>query len=148
MADLENPGGTAPPASGLSPEERTERESLRATIGALNPHADAIRRVVEDEDLRKYVERYGSDEGFRSYLGESTKYYDDLQQRKPASTSTKKKTSKKSKKSKKSHAAKHASHKAKSSKHRAPASSKSKKKHTKATKGKKGKKKSKRSADY
>ena len=84
MADLETPaGGTPPPASGLSPEERAELDSLRETMAVLNPHADTIKAVVQDESLRKYVGRYGADEGFRKYLEESTKYYDDLQQRKP-----------------------------------------------------------------
>ncbi len=70
-------GGNAPPA-GLSTDDRAELERLRAenaqyssTLAALDPYADDIKRFV-------------SDEPYRNYVRESSKYYEQLDHRKPS----------------------------------------------------------------
>jgi hypothetical protein len=78
---LEGAGGTGAPAPvtpALDQNDelqrlRSQNEEYSRVLGALDPYADTIKRIVEDED-------------FRGYVGESTKYYDDLRQRKPADT--------------------------------------------------------------
>lgn len=72
------PAGGTPPAPAVSPEEladlraaKTERDQYEATFRSLEPYAEDIKRIRDDEDYRNASREY-------------QKVYDDLKQRRPA----------------------------------------------------------------